>query len=70
MWSSLPPIKIASEASAKPLIMVMASQDSASFFRDKSVGAEFPLSVIMLGLLASPNYPFSAHFFLVYCHDI
>ncbi|CAA7401371.1 unnamed protein product [Spirodela intermedia] len=51
VWSSLPPVNT-SAGPSKPLIFVMASQDSASFFRDKSVGADFPLSG-MISLLAA-----------------
>ncbi|EPS72923.1 hypothetical protein M569_01828, partial [Genlisea aurea] len=48
VWSALPPINPSSSSNVKPLIMTMASMDSASFFRDQSLGAESPIS----GLIA------------------
>ena len=45
VWSSLPPIVESSSDVAKPIILAMASMDTASIFRDKSVGADSPLSV-------------------------
>ncbi|KAH7533252.1 hypothetical protein FEM48_Zijuj04G0110900 [Ziziphus jujuba var. spinosa] len=48
VWSSLRPINISSSDHSKPIILTMASMDSASFFRDKSLGAESPIS----GLIA------------------
>ncbi|CAA0814554.1 Nicastrin [Striga hermonthica] len=49
VWSALPPIKTSSQLNGKPIVLVMTSMDSASFFRDKSLGAESPIS----GLIAS-----------------
>ncbi|KAI4299624.1 hypothetical protein L6164_033063 [Bauhinia variegata] len=48
VWSSLPPINISSSDQSKPIILTTASMDSASFFRDKSLGADSPIS----GLIA------------------
>ncbi|XP_011085876.1 nicastrin [Sesamum indicum] len=48
VWSALPPINISSSLKAKPIILAMTSMDSASFFRDRSLGAESPIS----GLIA------------------
>lgn len=45
VWSALPTENISSSISKKPIILTVASMDSASFFRDKSLGAESPLSV-------------------------
>lgn len=45
VWSSLPPINISSSDHSKPIILTVASMDSASFFRDKSLGADSPISV-------------------------
>lgn len=45
VWSSLPPINISSLKPPKPIILTVASMDSASFFRDKSLGADSPISV-------------------------
>ncbi|XP_064939098.1 nicastrin-like [Musa acuminata AAA Group] len=52
VWSSLPPINISSEKPSKSIIMAVASQDSASFFRDRSLGAESPISGL-IALLAA-----------------
>ncbi|XP_022143375.1 nicastrin [Momordica charantia] len=51
VWSSLPPINISSDQS-KPIILTVASMDSASFFRDKSIGADSPISGL-IALLAA-----------------
>lgn len=51
VWSSLPPINISS-VNHKPIVLVLASQDSASFFRDQSLGADSPLSGL-IALLAA-----------------
>lgn len=51
VWSSLPPINISLDKS-KPIILTVASMDSASFFRDKSIGADSPISGL-IALLAS-----------------
>lgn len=48
VWSALPPINISSSVKPKPIVMAMASMDSGSFFRDKSIGAESPISVSCL----------------------
>ncbi|XP_058108346.1 nicastrin isoform X2 [Magnolia sinica] len=52
VWSSLPPINVSSLKPPKPIILVVTSLDSASFFRDKSLGADSPLSG-MISLLAA-----------------
>ncbi|KAI9100033.1 hypothetical protein K1719_024251 [Acacia pycnantha] len=52
VWSSLPPINTSAFDHSKPLILTMASMDSASFFRDKSLGAESPISGL-IALLAA-----------------
>lgn len=44
VWSSLPPINVSSSDQSKPVILTVASMDSASFFRDKSLGADSPIS--------------------------
>ncbi|KAH7679830.1 nicastrin protein [Dioscorea alata] len=52
VWSSLPPINISSLGPPKPILLTIVSQDSASFFRDKSIGADSPLSGL-IALLAA-----------------
>ncbi|KAK2652570.1 hypothetical protein Ddye_012426 [Dipteronia dyeriana] len=52
VWSSLPPINISSSYQSKPIILALASMDSASFFRDKSLGADSPISGL-ISLLAA-----------------
>ncbi|KAI7753253.1 hypothetical protein M8C21_006781 [Ambrosia artemisiifolia] len=52
VWSALPTENISSSSSKKPIILTVATMDSASFFRDKSLGAESPLSG-MISLLAA-----------------
>ncbi|GAY35139.1 hypothetical protein CUMW_278090 [Citrus unshiu] len=52
VWSSLPPINMSSSYQSKPIILLVASMDSASFFRDKSLGADSPISGL-LSLLAA-----------------
>lgn len=52
VWSSLPPINISSLKTPKPIILTVASMDSASFFRDKSLGADSPISGL-IALLAA-----------------
>lgn len=47
VWSSLPPINTSSSDQTKPIILTVASMDSASFFRDKSLGADSPISVCL-----------------------
>ncbi|VVB05490.1 unnamed protein product [Arabis nemorensis] len=51
VWSSLPPINVSSSNNHKPIVLTVASMDSASFFRDKSFGADSPISglVALLG---------------------
>ncbi|KAJ0245631.1 Nicastrin [Hirschfeldia incana] len=51
VWSSLPPINVSSSNSRKPILLTVASMDSASFFRDRSFGADSPISglVALLG---------------------
>ncbi|CAH2064294.1 unnamed protein product [Thlaspi arvense] len=51
VWSSLPPINVLSSNNRKPVVLTVASMDSASFFRDKSFGADSPISglVALLG---------------------
>ncbi|KAL1365396.1 hypothetical protein HN51_013432 [Arachis hypogaea] len=52
VWSSLPPINVSSSKQSKPIILAVASMDSASFFRDKSLGADSPISGL-IALLAA-----------------
>lgn len=52
VWASLPPMSNASKKHQKPIIMVVASQDSASFFRDRSLGADSPISGLIALLTA------------------
>ncbi|KAL6001283.1 hypothetical protein ACLOJK_007015 [Asimina triloba] len=52
VWSSVPPINVSSLKPPKPILLVVASMDSASFFRDRSFGADSPLSG-MISLLAA-----------------
>ncbi|XP_011043905.1 PREDICTED: nicastrin isoform X2 [Populus euphratica] len=52
VWSSLPPINNSSTNHSKPIILTVASMDSASFFRDKNIGAESPISGL-IALLAA-----------------
>ncbi|KAL9230907.1 hypothetical protein vseg_006198 [Gypsophila vaccaria] len=54
VWSSLPPVDVSSPDKTKPIILGMASMDSASLFRDKSLGADSPLSG-MIALLAAAD---------------
>ncbi|CAN8279000.1 unnamed protein product [Cochlearia groenlandica] len=51
VWSSLPPINVSSSNNRKPIVLSVASMDSASFFRDRSFGADSPISglVALLG---------------------
>lgn len=51
VWSSLPPIDTTVNP-PKPIILVMASMDSGSFFRDINFGADSPLSGL-IALLAA-----------------
>ncbi|KAK7379220.1 hypothetical protein VNO80_04675 [Phaseolus coccineus] len=52
VWSSLPPINTSSLQQSKPILLAVASMDSASFFRDKSLGADSPISGL-IALLAA-----------------
>jgi nicastrin len=52
VWSALPPINISSPETSKPIILAITSMDSASFFRDKSLGADSPISGL-IALLAA-----------------
>lgn len=52
VMSSLPPIDVSSTQKPKSIVLAMASMDSASFFRDKSPGADSPLSG-MISLVAA-----------------
>ncbi|CAL9013069.1 unnamed protein product [Prunus brigantina] len=52
VWSSLPPINFSSSEQSKPIILMVASMDSASFFRDKGLGADSPISGL-ISLLAA-----------------
>ncbi|ESW35361.1 hypothetical protein PHAVU_001G228700 [Phaseolus vulgaris] len=52
VWSSLPPINTSSLQQSKPILLTVASMDSASFFRDKSLGADSPISGL-IALLAA-----------------
>lgn len=45
VWSALPPINISPLQRSKPIVLITASMDSSSFFRDKSLGADSPISV-------------------------
>ncbi|KAL0725857.1 hypothetical protein Bca4012_040456 [Brassica carinata] len=51
VWSSLPPIDVSSSNNRKPIVLTVTSMDSASFFRDRSFGADSPISglVALLG---------------------
>ncbi|TVU28440.1 hypothetical protein EJB05_19957 [Eragrostis curvula] len=52
VWASLPPIKNASAEHQKRIILTIASQDAASFFRDRSLGADSPVSGLIALLTA------------------
>ncbi|XP_022843240.1 nicastrin-like [Olea europaea var. sylvestris] len=52
VWSALPPINILSSQKSKPVILAITSMDSASFFRDKSLGADSPISGLITLLAA------------------
>ncbi|CAN4126880.1 unnamed protein product [Withania somnifera] len=51
VWSALPPIIVSSSKKANPIILTVASMDAASFFRDKSLGSDSPISGL-ISLLA------------------
>ncbi|KAG9135745.1 hypothetical protein Leryth_002452 [Lithospermum erythrorhizon] len=50
--SALPPLNVSSSQKSKPIILAITSMDSASFFRDKSLGADSPISGL-ISLLAA-----------------
>ncbi|GMI90404.1 NCT [Hibiscus trionum] len=52
VWSAVPPINNSSSNQSKPIILTVASMDAASFFRDKSLGADSPISGV-ISLLAA-----------------
>ncbi|XP_021300371.1 nicastrin [Herrania umbratica] len=52
VWSAVPPINSSSSNLSKPIILTVASMDAASFFRDKSLGADSPISGV-ISLLAA-----------------
>ncbi|KZV53792.1 nicastrin [Dorcoceras hygrometricum] len=52
VWSALPPVSISSSPKTKPLVLTVTSMDSASFFRDKSLGADSPISGLITLLAA------------------
>ncbi|PAN08097.1 hypothetical protein PAHAL_1G387100 [Panicum hallii] len=52
VWASLPPIKNGSTEHHKPIILAITSQDSASFFRDRSIGSDSPISGLIALLTA------------------
>ncbi|XP_062222083.1 nicastrin [Phragmites australis] len=52
VWASLPPIKNESTEHQKPIILAITSQDSASFFRDRSLGADSSISGLIALLTA------------------
>ncbi|KAH9298421.1 hypothetical protein KI387_030103, partial [Taxus chinensis] len=52
VWSSLPPINVSSSLPKKPIILAIAAMDSMSFFRDKTLGADSPLSGLIALLTA------------------
>ncbi|XVF24636.1 hypothetical protein REPUB_Repub13aG0144200 [Reevesia pubescens] len=54
VWSAVPPINNSSSNQSKPIILTVASMDAASFFRDKSLGADSPISGL-ISLLAAAD---------------
>ncbi|KAG5529727.1 hypothetical protein RHGRI_030193 [Rhododendron griersonianum] len=48
VWSALPPVNTSSSESSKHIILAAASMDSASFFRDKCLGADSPISLVFV----------------------
>ncbi|KAK3426421.1 hypothetical protein EUGRSUZ_F02879 [Eucalyptus grandis] len=52
VWSSLPPMNASQSDQSKGVILAVASMDSASFFRDKSLGAESSVSGLIALLVA------------------
>lgn len=73
VWSSLPPVK-ASSSSEKKVVLAITSMDSASFFRDKTLGADSPLSVSISSSGISVQFLYSislqAHFEFSYATGI
>lgn len=66
MWSALPPIQDLSSESSKRIILATASMDSASFFRDKSLGADSPISVSSTPLIEFCHYGIRNIFYLAF----
>ncbi|KAL6959619.1 hypothetical protein U1Q18_039773, partial [Sarracenia purpurea var. burkii] len=52
VWSAIPPINKLSSESSKRIILAVSSMDSASFFRDKNLGADSPISGLITLLVA------------------
>nr|XP_043621404.1 nicastrin isoform X2 [Erigeron canadensis] len=52
VWSALPTTNVVDSNKEKNIVLAVASMDSASFFRDKSLGAESPLSGLISLLVA------------------
>ncbi|KAL8160165.1 hypothetical protein V2J09_001702 [Rumex salicifolius] len=52
VWSALPPISVSSNEEPKPIILTIASMDTASFFRDRSFGADSSTSGLVALLAA------------------
>lgn len=60
VWSSLPPINVSSTKPTKPILLAITSQDSAAYFRDKSLGANSPISGL-IAILAAVDALSSIH---------
>lgn len=58
VWSSLPPVK-ASSSSEKKVVLAITSMDSASFFRDRTLGVDSPLSVSISSSSVSVQFLYS-----------
>lgn len=54
VWSALPTTNVSDSSKEKAIVLTVASMDSASFFRDKSLGADSPLSGL-ISLLAAAD---------------
>lgn len=52
VWSALPPIDTTLSTQSKPIILAVTSMDAASFFRDRSLGADSPVSGLITLLAA------------------
>lgn len=52
VWSALPPIDTTLSTQSKPIILAVTSMDAASFFHDKSLGADSPVSGLITLLAA------------------